>query len=101
MTISVVEHQRGTALGLRDAVASCCSSPLFTCPVRAVCGREERTRNVERDGDTEAIMCQMNRERKRRGQVKNSLQSSNILHSVREKEGVPQACMQIQIHHLN
>lgn len=100
MTISAVEDQRRETVGLRDAAASCCSSPLFTCPVKSVW-----TRKVEQDGDIETILCQMNRERTEKGrgrvQVKNHLQSSNILHSVGEMEGVPQADAGPQIPHLN
>lgn len=57
MIISAVEDQRGAASALRDAVASSCSSPHFTCPVMC------------------ASMCEDEREKERergRGRKKNS-----------------------------
>lgn len=87
MTISAVEHQRRETLGLRDAVASCCSSPLFTCPVRKKRGNKR--------GRTRYRSYYVSGERRVKGEGpgKICLPSSNVLHSVREMEGVLRACV--------
>lgn len=74
MIISAVEDQRRAASALRDAVASSCSSPHFTCSIR--CAR----------------LCVKTRER---GRKKNSSRLSNFLWGVKVMSGVLQADLEL------